>query len=78
MNEEQEQRAREETITPQVSAVPARISEVLPDKLLVLPLRARPFFPAQTMPIVGWASMRSTICSMQWGKSQSSASTHLT
>lgn len=52
MNEEQEQRAREETITPQVSAVPARISEVLPDKLLVLPLRARPFFPAQTMPIV--------------------------
>lgn len=33
-------------------ALPARLNEVLPEKLLVLPLQARPFFPAQTMPIV--------------------------
>ncbi|MBI2800128.1 MAG: endopeptidase La [Gammaproteobacteria bacterium] len=32
--------------------VPARISDSLPSKLLLLPLQARPFFPAQTMPIV--------------------------
>ncbi|MEQ8661985.1 MAG: LON peptidase substrate-binding domain-containing protein, partial [Gammaproteobacteria bacterium] len=32
--------------------VPARVNEVLPEQLLVLPLRARPFFPAQTMPLV--------------------------
>ncbi len=32
--------------------VPARLTESLPDKLLVVPLSARPFFPAQAMPIV--------------------------
>lgn len=32
--------------------IPARLHETLPDRLLLLPLRARPFFPAQTMPIV--------------------------
>ncbi|MCC6203121.1 MAG: endopeptidase La [Gammaproteobacteria bacterium] len=34
------------------AAVPARISETLPDRLLLLPLSERPFFPAQTMPII--------------------------
>ena len=34
------------------SNMPARISDSLPGKLLLLPLAARPFFPAQTMPIV--------------------------
>lgn len=33
-------------------AVPARLNEVLPDQLLIVPLQARPFFPAQTMPVV--------------------------
>ncbi|MGR8918081.1 MAG: endopeptidase La [Gammaproteobacteria bacterium] len=33
-------------------AVPARLNEVLPDKLIVLPVLGRPFFPAQNMPIV--------------------------
>jgi ATP-dependent Lon protease len=33
-------------------SVPARLAEILPDKLLLLPLGARPFFPAQAMPIV--------------------------
>ncbi len=51
MNEEQP-----EIIIPggdgQSGGMPARMNEVLPDQLLVLPLRARPFFPAQTMPIV--------------------------
>lgn len=32
--------------------MPARVDARLPDKLLLLPLQARPFFPAQTMPIV--------------------------
>ena len=32
--------------------VPARVNDVLPEQLLVLPLRSRPFFPAQTMPLV--------------------------
>ncbi|MGH8598456.1 MAG: LON peptidase substrate-binding domain-containing protein, partial [Gammaproteobacteria bacterium] len=31
---------------------PARLQDSLPSKLLLLPLQARPFFPAQTMPIV--------------------------
>ena len=34
------------------ASVPARIDDVLPDKLLLLPLKARPFFPAQTMPLL--------------------------
>ncbi|MCP5144706.1 MAG: endopeptidase La [Gammaproteobacteria bacterium] len=34
------------------TAVPARIADVLPDRLLILPLTQRPFFPAQAMPIV--------------------------
>lgn len=33
-------------------AVPARLTDALPGKLLLLPLAGRPFFPAQTMPIV--------------------------
>ena len=33
-------------------ALPARIEPKLPKKLLLLPLYARPFFPAQTMPLV--------------------------
>ncbi len=33
-------------------AVPARFQPQLPQKLLLLPLYARPFFPAQTMPLV--------------------------
>jgi ATP-dependent Lon protease len=32
--------------------MPARLRDALPSKLLLLPLQARPFFPAQTMPIV--------------------------
>jgi len=38
--------------TPGASNVPARLTDALPSKLLLLPLAARPFFPAQTMPIV--------------------------
>ncbi|MBI5615440.1 MAG: endopeptidase La [Gammaproteobacteria bacterium] len=34
------------------AGIPARLHQTLPDRLLLLPLRARPFFPAQTMPIV--------------------------
>lgn len=37
---------------PGPSAVPARLADALPGKLLLLPLPARPFFPAQTMPLV--------------------------
>lgn len=32
--------------------IPARIDPTFPEKLILLPLHARPFFPAQTMPIV--------------------------
>jgi len=32
--------------------VPARIADSLPDTLLVLPITARPFFPAQAMPLI--------------------------
>ncbi len=52
MNEEQDVAEREETATSPLAGVPARIREILPDKLLVLPLRMRPFFPGQSMPIV--------------------------
>ena len=31
--------------------LPARLDQVLPDQLLILPMSSRPFFPAQTMPI---------------------------
>ncbi|MSR15257.1 MAG: endopeptidase La [Gammaproteobacteria bacterium] len=37
---------------PPTTNVPARLRDALPSKLLLLPLQARPFFPAQTMPIV--------------------------
>ena len=32
--------------------VPARLDDLLPDKLLLLPVGTRPFFPAQTVPIL--------------------------
>ncbi|MGB1882684.1 MAG: endopeptidase La [Gammaproteobacteria bacterium] len=32
--------------------VPARLNQVLPEQLLLVPLKMRPFFPAQTMPLV--------------------------
>jgi ATP-dependent Lon protease len=32
--------------------MPARLEDLLPDKLLLLPVGARPFFPAQTVPIL--------------------------
>ncbi|NBQ89321.1 MAG: endopeptidase La, partial [Betaproteobacteria bacterium] len=35
-----------------VLQVPARMRDTLPGKLLLLPLPARPFLPAQTMPLV--------------------------
>ena len=34
------------------SRVPARIADSLPDNLLILPITARPFFPAQAMPLI--------------------------
>jgi ATP-dependent Lon protease len=36
----------------QSDGMPARVELNLPDNLLLLPLHGRPFFPAQTMPIV--------------------------
>lgn len=41
-----------ETVEIEHAGVPARLRELLPDKLLLLPLKARPFFPGQTMPIL--------------------------
>ena len=41
----------EERLSAQGTSL-APVSEVLPEQLLVLPIRGRPFFPAQTMPIV--------------------------
>ena len=52
MTDEQPEVLVPENTADQPGSVPARLSEVLPDRLLVLPLKARPFFPAQTMPIV--------------------------
>ena len=52
MNQEQDLQGQDEAGAPATAGVPARISEILPDKLLLLPLRSRPFFPGQTMPIV--------------------------
>ncbi|MSQ68098.1 MAG: endopeptidase La [Gammaproteobacteria bacterium] len=37
---------------PEHSQLPARVRDTLPGKLLLLPVQTRPFFPAQTMPIV--------------------------
>ena len=52
MNDEPDPVAPDETVTPPLSGVPARLNEILPDKLLLLPLRMRPFFPGQSTPIV--------------------------
>ena len=52
MTDEQPEVLVPENTADQPGSVPARLSEVLPDRLLVLPLKARPFFPVQTMPIV--------------------------
>ena len=41
-----------ETVEIEHTGVPARLRELLPDQLLLLPLKARPFFPGQTMPIL--------------------------
>lgn len=37
---------------PKHKLLPARVHDTLPGKLLLLPVQMRPFFPAQTMPIV--------------------------
>ena len=34
------------------AGVPAPLKQVLPEQILIVPMRQRPFFPAQTMPIV--------------------------
>ena len=52
MNEQQPEIILPGEANGSANRVPARLSEVLPEQLLVLPLRARPFFPAQTMPLV--------------------------
>jgi ATP-dependent Lon protease len=52
MNESQPVIEQDESGATALAGVPARIQEILPDKLLVLPLRMRPFFPGQSMPIV--------------------------
>ena len=52
MNESQPVIEQDEAGDTALAGVPARIQEILPDKLLVLPLRMRPFFPGQSMPIV--------------------------
>ena len=41
-----------EPSNPTHKLLPARVHDTLPGKLLLLPVRMRPFFPAQTMPIV--------------------------
>ncbi len=52
MNDQKAEYSATETGELHSDALPARVNDVLPDKLLLLPLRTRPFFPAQTMPIV--------------------------
>ena len=52
MNEELDSAALDEAVTSPVAGLPARLNEILPDKLLLLPLRMRPFFPGQSTPIV--------------------------
>ncbi|MEX2480916.1 MAG: endopeptidase La [Gammaproteobacteria bacterium] len=52
MNEQQPEIIQPNDFDESSKHVPARISDVLPEQVLVLPLRARPFFPAQTMPLV--------------------------
>ena len=41
-----------ESNNPTHKLLPARVHDTLPGKLLLLPVQVRPFFPAQTMPIV--------------------------
>ena len=52
MNEELDSAVPDEAAASPMAGVPARLNEVLPDKLLLLPLRMRPFFPGQSTPIV--------------------------
>ena len=52
MNNEDPDIVMPDSTAGEVGSVLARVSEVLPDQLLILPLKIRPFFPAQTMPIV--------------------------
>ena len=52
MKKDQEKKIIVEAHDIQHQSLPARVDEALPDKLFLLPLRARPFFPAQAMPIV--------------------------
>ncbi|MCP5201443.1 MAG: endopeptidase La [Gammaproteobacteria bacterium] len=52
MNEEQPQIILPHDDGEATARVPALARDVLPEQLLVLPLRARPYFPAQTMPLV--------------------------
>ena len=52
MNEEIHSSTLDDAASAPLAGVPARLNEVLPDKLLVLPLRMRPFFPGQSTPIV--------------------------
>lgn len=48
----QDQETVVETRPVQQGGMPARLTESLPNELLLLPLQARPFFPAQTMPLI--------------------------
>ncbi len=52
MEENRERDLVVESRDEQRSRVPARLTDTLPGKLLLLPVQARPFFPAQTMPVV--------------------------
>ena len=52
MADEQPEIVVPENTTEAPAGVLARVNEVLPAQLLILPLKARPFFPAQSMPIV--------------------------
>ena len=52
MNDDQAQTPPSNGDPIALAQLPARMQEILPDKLLLLPLRSRPFFPGQTMPIV--------------------------
>ena len=52
MADEQPEIVVAENTTEAPAGVLARVNEVLPAQLLILPLKARPFFPAQSMPIV--------------------------
>ena len=55
MNNEYENDSKNDSAPASADAgaqVPALLKDSLPGKLLLLPLPARPFFPAQTMPLV--------------------------